>query len=186
MQDQVKPRHVIPYALTNLTPSGKRNTNWLIFHFSSCFIRAVLPQYDPIINGLQHNYALGDFVVANCSSDMSSPPARLYWFINDRIVPSDYLQPQQETTIESDGFILRYRTLELRFHIDEARLGKIKGKLMLKCLARIDAFPQGTRETTQVVYIPMTDELRNQKLINWRNGAGMKYLGEHFRQKVKL
>ncbi|XP_062545343.1 uncharacterized protein LOC134211945 [Armigeres subalbatus] len=132
---------------------------------------AVLPQYDPIINGLQHNYALGDFVVANCSSDMSSPPARLYWFINDRIVPSDYLQPQQETTIENDGFILRYRTLEIRFHIDEARLGKIKGKLVLKCLARIDAFPQGTRETTQVVYIPMTDELRNQKLINWRNGA---------------
>ncbi|KXJ72941.1 hypothetical protein RP20_CCG016895 [Aedes albopictus] len=133
--------------------------------------QVLLPQYDPIINGLQHNYALGDFVVANCSSDMSSPPARLYWFINDRIVPSDYLQPQQETTIENDGFILRYRTLEIRFHIDEARLGKIKGKLMLKCLARIDAFPQGTRETTQVVYIPMTDELRNQKLINWRNGG---------------
>ncbi|XP_055617305.1 uncharacterized protein LOC129762789 [Toxorhynchites rutilus septentrionalis] len=132
---------------------------------------AVLPQYDPIINGLHHNYALGDFVVANCSSDMSSPPARLYWFINDRIVPSDYLQPQLETTVENDGFILRYRTLEIRFHIDETRLGKIKGKLMLKCLARIDAIPQGTRESTQVIYIPMTDELRNQKLINWRSAA---------------
>ncbi|XP_058822260.1 uncharacterized protein LOC131683892 [Topomyia yanbarensis] len=132
---------------------------------------AVLPQYDPIINGLQHNYALGDFVVANCSSDMSSPPARLYWFINDRIVPSDYLQPQQETTIENDGFILRYRTLEIRFHIDEDRLGKIKGKLALKCLARIDSIPQGTREATQIIYIPMTDELRNQKLINWRSSA---------------
>ncbi|XP_065082408.1 uncharacterized protein LOC135704818 [Ochlerotatus camptorhynchus] len=132
---------------------------------------AVLPQYDPIINGLQHNYALEDFVVANCSSDMSSPPARLYWFIDERIVPSDYLQPQQETTIENDGFILRYRTLEIRFHIDETRLGKIKGKLTLRCLARIDAFPSWSRETTQVVYIPMTDELRNQKLINWRSAA---------------
>ncbi|XP_058127030.1 uncharacterized protein LOC131290910 [Anopheles ziemanni] len=134
---------------------------------------AVYPQFDPIINGLQHNgvqhnYALGDFVVANCSSDMSSPPARLYWFINDRNVPSDYLQPPHETTVENDGFLLRYRTLEIRFYIDEKRLGKLKGKLALKCLARIDSIPQATRESTQIIYIPTTDELRNQKLINWR------------------
>ncbi|KAL9695266.1 hypothetical protein quinque_014551 [Culex quinquefasciatus] len=139
---------------------------------------AVLPQYDPIINGLQHAYSLGDFVVANCSSDMSSPPAKLYWFINDRIVPSDFLQPQQETTIDNDGFTLRYRTLEIRFHIDEVRLGKIKGKLALKCLARIDAIPQGTRESTQIIYIPMTDELRNQKLINWRSGGSSLHHGK--------
>ncbi|XP_041774746.1 uncharacterized protein LOC121594927 isoform X2 [Anopheles merus] len=134
---------------------------------------AVYPQFDPIINGLQHNgvqhnYALGDFVVANCSSDMSSPPARLYWYINDRNVPSDYLQPQHESTVENDGFQLRQRTLEIRFYIDEKRLGKLKGKLVLKCLARIDAIPQATRESTQIIYIPTTDELRNQKLINWR------------------
>ncbi|XP_035777318.1 uncharacterized protein LOC118458686 isoform X2 [Anopheles albimanus] len=135
---------------------------------------AFYPQYDPIINGLQHNgvqhnYALGDFVVANCSSDMSSPPARLYWFINDRNVPSEYLQPQHETTVENDGFLLRSRTLEIRFYIDEKRLGRLKGKLMLKCLARIDAIPQATRESVQTIYIPTTDELRNQKLINWRS-----------------
>ncbi|KFB37875.1 AGAP000937-PA-like protein [Anopheles sinensis] len=142
----------------------------------SCTCRSsssIYPQFDPIINGLQHNgvqhnYALGDFVVANCSSDMSSPPARLYWFINDRNVPSDYLQPPHETTVENDGFLLRYRTLEIRFYIDEKRLGKLKGKLALKCLARIDSIPQATRESTQIIYIPTTDELRNQKLINWR------------------
>ncbi|XP_055612923.1 uncharacterized protein LOC129759473 [Uranotaenia lowii] len=133
---------------------------------------AVLPQYDPIINGLQHNYNLDDFVVANCSSDMSSPPARLYWFINDHIVPAEYLQPQQETTIENDGFSLRYRTLEIRFHIDEGKLGKINGRLTLKCLARIDAIPQASRESTQIIYVPQTDELRNQKLVNWHSSSG--------------
>ncbi|XP_052900111.1 uncharacterized protein LOC128306598 [Anopheles moucheti] len=134
---------------------------------------AVYPQFEPIINGLQHNgaqhnYALGDFVVANCSSDMSSPPARLYWYINDRNVPSEYLQPQHETTAENDGFVLRSRTLEIRFYIDEKRLGKLKDKLVLKCLARIDSIPQATRESTQIIHIPTTDALRNQKLINWR------------------
>ncbi|XP_050100194.1 uncharacterized protein LOC126580892 isoform X2 [Anopheles aquasalis] len=145
---------------------------------------AFYPQYDPIINGLQHNgvqhnYALGDFVVANCSSDMSSPPARLYWFINDRNVPSEYLQPQHETTVENDGFLLRSRTLEIRFYIDEKRLGRLKGKLVLKCLARIDAIPQATRESTQTIYIPTTDELRNQKLINWRSDATNHTINRH-------
>ncbi|ETN64714.1 hypothetical protein AND_003534 [Anopheles darlingi] len=102
---------------------------------------------------------------------MSSPPARLYWFINDRNVPSEYLQPQHETTVENDGFLLRSRTLEIRFYIDEKRLGRLKGKLVLKCLARIDAIPQATRESTQIIYIPTTDELRNQKLINWRSAG---------------
>ncbi|XP_049300303.1 uncharacterized protein LOC125773317 isoform X1 [Anopheles funestus] len=134
---------------------------------------AVYPQFEPIINGLQHNggqhnYALGDFVVANCSSDMSSPPARLYWYINDRNVPSEYLQPQHETTVENDGFLLRSRTLEIRFYIDEKRLGKLKDKLVLKCLARIDSIPQATRESSQIIHIPTADALRNQKLINWR------------------
>uniref|UniRef100_A0A182MH88 CD80-like immunoglobulin C2-set domain-containing protein n=1 Tax=Anopheles culicifacies TaxID=139723 RepID=A0A182MH88_9DIPT len=133
----------------------------------------IYPQFDPIINGLQHNgvqhnYALGDFVVANCSSDMSSPPARLYWYINDRSVPSEYLQPQHETTVENDGFLLRSRTLEVRFYIDEKRLGKLKGKLVLKCLARIDSIPQATRESSQIIYTETTDELNNEKLINWR------------------
>lgn len=87
-------------------------------------------------------------------------------------VPSDYLQPQHESTVENDGFQLRQRTLEIRFYIDEKRLGKLKGKLVLKCLARIDAIPQATRESTQIIYIPTTDELRNQKLINWRGSDG--------------
>uniref|UniRef100_A0A182VT45 CD80-like immunoglobulin C2-set domain-containing protein n=1 Tax=Anopheles minimus TaxID=112268 RepID=A0A182VT45_9DIPT len=166
----------------------------------------VYPQFDPIINGLQHNgvlhnYALGDFVVANCSSDMSSPPARLYWYINDRSVsiapsidvhvpeckiivpfpaftvqpqvPSEFLQPQHETTVENDGFLLRSHTLEVRFYIDEKRLGKLKGKLVLKCLARIESIPQATRESSQIIYTETTDELSNQKLINWRGSDGM-------------
>jgi hypothetical protein len=46
----------------------------------------VLPQYDPQIVGVYPNYKLNDFVVVNCTSDMSSPPPNVYWYINDVLV----------------------------------------------------------------------------------------------------
>lgn len=45
-----------------------------------------LPQHDPIINGLAPNYAIGDFLMANCTSDRSSIPATLVWYIDEEKV----------------------------------------------------------------------------------------------------
>lgn len=36
-----------------------------------------------MISGLGYRYEIGDFVVANCTSDISFPPAVLNWYIND-------------------------------------------------------------------------------------------------------
>lgn len=45
-----------------------------------------LPKHDPLITGLKHFYEFGELVSANCTSDMSSPPASLTWYLNDEKV----------------------------------------------------------------------------------------------------
>jgi hypothetical protein len=50
--------------------------NWKIF------LPSALPRHDPVIQGLQPYYNMGDIVSANCTSDSSHPPASLTWFIN--------------------------------------------------------------------------------------------------------
>lgn len=87
----------------------------------------------------------------------------------------DYLQPPHETTINTDGFILRSRSVEIRFRIDKTRLAKSQGIMKMKCLAKIEQFPAATREkTTKVFIMSANDFLNNQKLINWRSS------GEYF------
>ncbi|XP_055715549.1 uncharacterized protein LOC129809616 [Phlebotomus papatasi] len=131
---------------------------------------AALPRHDPIITGINQRYEDGDFLLGNCTSDMSSPPAMLSWYINDEKAPPEYLQPLHETTIESDGFQLRFRSLELRFHIDKARHENVRNTMRLKCLARVEQIPTATRESSIAVYIASPDDLTNQKLINyWTN-----------------
>lgn len=70
-----------------------------------------------------------------------------------------------------DGFILRSRSVEIRFRIDKARLAKSRGIMKMKCLAKIDQFPAATREKTTKVFIMPDDFLSNQKLINWQNSG---------------
>lgn len=45
-----------------------------------------MPKHDPLITGLKHFYEFGELVSANCTSDMSSPPASLTWYLNDEKV----------------------------------------------------------------------------------------------------
>lgn len=48
---------------------------------------SVLPKRDPHILGLQLNrYRFGETVNANCTSDVSSLPVNLQWYINDQKV----------------------------------------------------------------------------------------------------
>jgi hypothetical protein len=86
--------------------------------------------------------------------------------------PSHFLQPLEETSVEAGGFNLRYRIVEIRFHIDEMILGDEHGKVKLKCVAVVENFPRLVREDVEYIYVPSMEELRNQKLINWRNSAG--------------
>jgi hypothetical protein len=40
------------------------------------------PAEDPVIEGVQSTYSIGDYVTANCTSGKSNPPAVLSWKIN--------------------------------------------------------------------------------------------------------
>lgn len=69
-----------------------------------------------------------------------------------------------------DGLTLRYRTLEIRFILDELRFGHIRGKILLKCLANIEKIPSARREVNAVIYI-QSDDLNNERLINSRSSG---------------
>lgn len=84
--------------------------------------------------------------------------------------PIDFLQPQQETTVQTKEFTLHYRTLEIRFQIDKMQFGNIK-QLSMRCVATIERFPSLTREKGVRLFIVSTDYLTNQKLTNAKNSA---------------
>lgn len=132
---------------------------------------AALPQHDPFINGMTQSYRFGDFFVANCTSDWSSPPATLSWYINDNLASPELLEPEHETTMNTDGFVLHSRSLEIRFHIHKARLINTGGELKMKCLANIIKIPSQARESTRLADILSEDGLHNQKLVNWKNSG---------------
>ncbi|XP_055617641.1 uncharacterized protein LOC129762994 [Toxorhynchites rutilus septentrionalis] len=114
----------------------------------------VLPQHDPIISGLAAIYYPGEAIEINCTSDMSSLMTRLYFFVNEKTIPIEYLQPLQETTLDSDSFMLRYRTLEMHLPVDRLfPKGVDRTILHIKCIAAIDSVPTGGRETTAIVAV---------------------------------
>jgi hypothetical protein len=81
--------------------------------------------------------------------------------------------PDQETTIENDGFLLRFRTLEMRFFLDRKIDRNLRGKINLKCIATMDKLPDVIRESNAVIYVLDQNELRNQRLTNYyRQSAG--------------
>ncbi|KAJ8877977.1 hypothetical protein PR048_022440 [Dryococelus australis] len=43
---------------------------------------AALPNADPVIEGVQPSYSVGEYISANCTSPRSYPPAEIAWFIN--------------------------------------------------------------------------------------------------------
>ncbi|XP_058443088.1 uncharacterized protein LOC131425313 [Malaya genurostris] len=114
----------------------------------------VLPQHDPIISGLAATYYPGETIEANCTSDMSSLGTRLYFFVNEKAVPIEYLLPAQETSLESDNFVLRYRILEMHLPVDRLfPKGVDRTILHVKCIDAIDAVRTAGRETTTRVAV---------------------------------
>ncbi|XP_058063263.1 uncharacterized protein LOC131213269 [Anopheles bellator] len=110
-----------------------------------------LPLEEPTISGLAASYLPHEHIAANCTSDRSSLAIRLLWFINGRTVPMEYLQQQQETTLESDGFYLRYRTLEMRVPVDRLVQRELDNVIHIKCMATVDAVPAAGREAKAVI-----------------------------------
>ncbi|XP_055607188.1 uncharacterized protein LOC129754943 [Uranotaenia lowii] len=114
-----------------------------------------LPQHNPIISGLASTYYPGEVIEANCTSDMASLNSRLYFFVNEKAVPIEYLQPLQETTADMDNFLLKYRTLEMHLPVDRLfPKGVDRTVLHIKCIAAIDSLGlAGGRESTTVVVV---------------------------------
>ncbi|XP_052858902.1 uncharacterized protein LOC128266430 [Drosophila gunungcola] len=98
----------------------------------------VLPKFDPYISGVRNAYKYHDYLVANCTSEMSSPMAKLMWFINNKTAPVHSLQPQiNEVARNTDGFHLFTSHLQLRLHLDDQRFISKSEMLELRCTADI-------------------------------------------------
>lgn len=72
---------------------------------------------------------------------------------------------QFETTIDAEDFILRSRTMQIRFQLDEQHFGHVQRQILLKCIANIEQIPHSSRQTSELVYI-QSDDLQNLRLIN--------------------
>ncbi|XP_063704183.1 uncharacterized protein LOC134833697 [Culicoides brevitarsis] len=142
----------------------------LVYEASNMTVIA-LPRQDPVISGLGYRYEIGEFVVANCTSDISFPPAVVNWYINDMKVPNDWVQAQREQITETDGFRLYSRSVELRFRLYKNIFGENNSRVKLKCVAHIREVPKAIKESVATIHVPSMDELTNQKLITWRSGG---------------
>lgn len=84
----------------------------------------------------------------------------------------DYVQPQQETSISSGDFNLRYRSVELRFIITKAML-YVGKEVRLRCIATIPGYPKLTRQRSEIVNVVTAEHLTNQK---WVGNSGKNIL----------
>jgi hypothetical protein len=95
------------------------------------------------------------------------------WYINDQKADSNLLQPFQESTLDAYGFKLYQRSLEIRFRIDKRGSPFITdGKVHMRCVAQIRQLPSQIRESNHNFFVSSWDDLRNQKLINWKGNSG--------------
>jgi len=96
----------------------------------------------------------------------------LSWYINDQKAEAALLQPFQESVLDAYGFKLHQRSLEIRFRIDKKINPFITdGKVHMKCVAQLRHMASQMRESNHIFYVSSWDELRNQKLINWKNSG---------------
>ncbi|XP_055906579.1 uncharacterized protein LOC129941848 [Eupeodes corollae] len=127
---------------------------------------SALPQNNPLIRSFHSMYRLDEFVTANCSSDYSSPPATLTWYINgERAFPGE-LQPTIEQTIPAHDYNLTKQTLQVHFYLNGPRYFNSGRMLQLKCVAEIDKYPKLRRETTLSASLMHDENLNNQMLLS--------------------
>ncbi|XP_055922797.1 uncharacterized protein LOC129953581 [Eupeodes corollae] len=111
-------------------------------------------------------YHIDEFVTANCSSDYSSPPATLTWYINGEQALYGELQPRIEHTIPAHDYNLRRQILQTHFYLNGPRFYNPTRILELKCVAEIENFPTLRRESVLKANLIQDDNLNNQMLLS--------------------
>ncbi|EDW59326.1 uncharacterized protein beat-Va [Drosophila virilis] len=125
---------------------------------------AALPQSDPLIEGFNSMYRMEEFLSATCSSDYSSVPTKLTWYINGEQPMLGELQPSIDTSIPAHDYILRRQRLQVHFYLQGHRFYLVSKILELKCVAEIENYPELRRETTLSASVTEFDNLNNQML----------------------
>ncbi|XP_017845632.2 uncharacterized protein LOC108602118 [Drosophila busckii] len=127
---------------------------------------AALPQSDPLIDGFNTVYRLEEFVGATCTSDYSSLPTKLTWYINGEQPLLGELQPSIDTSIPAHDYILRRQRLQVHFYLQGQRFYRSSRILTLKCVAEIDNYPELRREIVLSASLDQFDNLNNQMLVH--------------------
>ncbi|XP_070137646.1 uncharacterized protein beat-Vc isoform X2 [Drosophila bipectinata] len=128
--------------------------------------RIILPKLGPFITGWRHAYKYRDTLLANCSSDWSSPASKLMWYINNKTVPGYSLQPQiNEVTRNTDGLHLFISHLQLRLPLEDQRFISKSEVLELRCTADIMGLASVRRESrVRTTVLALKDAGYNQRL----------------------
>ncbi|XP_017145537.1 uncharacterized protein LOC108157845 [Drosophila miranda] len=133
---------------------------------------AALPQSDPLIESFNSMYRMEEFLSATCSSDYSSLPTRLTWYINGEQPLLGELQPTIDTSIPAHDYVLRRQRLQVHFYLQGQRFYQAGKILELKCVAEIENYPELRRETSLSASLSQFDNLNNQMLIHAGTNSG--------------
>ncbi|EDW81719.1 uncharacterized protein Dwil_GK10863 [Drosophila willistoni] len=125
---------------------------------------AALPQSDPLIESFNSMYRMEEFLSATCSSDYSSLPTRLTWYINGEQPLLGELQPTIDTSIPAHDYVLRRQRLQVHFYLQGQRFYQSGKILELKCVAEIENYPELRRETSLSASLSQFDNFNNQML----------------------
>ncbi|XP_063220847.1 uncharacterized protein LOC134530126 [Bacillus rossius redtenbacheri] len=95
-----------------------------------------LPEEDPVIEGVQPSYSVGEYISANCTSRRSYPPAELAWYINGIKVEKWFAEYQREA-LRPDPEGLHSRSLTLRYQVQRRHEEAAGRRLELRCAATV-------------------------------------------------
>ncbi|XP_014222586.1 uncharacterized protein LOC106649624 [Trichogramma pretiosum] len=102
---------------------------------------AILPKVNPVLEGLRHNYQVGEFLELACTSAPSLPPAELSFYLNGRKIDqsrvrSERMRPSNEATSSTRS--------ELSLKLERQHFQN--GSLKVACVARIANLTQISRD----------------------------------------
>ncbi|XP_055908393.1 uncharacterized protein LOC129943155 [Eupeodes corollae] len=127
---------------------------------------AALPTNKPLIAGFQNMYHFDEFVTANCSSDYSSSPVILSFYINGELALPAELLPRQEITFTAHDYLLRRQVLQINFYVNGPRFIHYRKILELKCVADIPSYPHLRLESKETAILTHDQNLNNQMLLS--------------------
>ncbi|XP_065205813.1 uncharacterized protein LOC135835476 [Planococcus citri] len=97
----------------------------------------VFPKSQPTIDGIKEYYSSGEYIIGNCTSSRSNPPAELSWYINNDKADSWLMERYPLTITEGT---LYSSALGLKFQAEESHFAT-NDKIELRCEAKIADLP---------------------------------------------